>query len=96
MLVLTIHRPRGYLPPELMKASMEIGKQIMAKGNSTTYIARNQMLIICLADVPSLDSVIPSCEQMNMVGWDTEIIPIEKAADATPKFEKALMDMMKK
>jgi hypothetical protein len=96
MEVLLLHRPRGQLSPELMKASMEIGKHIMAKGNSTTYIARNQMLIICLADVPSLDSVIPSSEQMNMVGWDTEIIPIEKAEDATPKFEKALMEMMKK
>jgi len=31
-----------------------------------------------------------------MVGWDTEIIHIEKAEDATPKFEKALMEMMKK
>ena len=95
MEVLLLHRPRGQLPPELMKASMELGKQIMAKGG-TTYIARNQMLIICIADVPSMDSVIPSSEQMNMVGWDTEIIPIEKAADATPKFEKALAEMMKK
>lgn len=102
MEVLLLHRPRGQLPPELLKASMEIGKQILARSPSgggkliASYTARNQMLIICLVDTPSMDSVIPTCEQMNMVGWDTEIIPIEKSADAAPKMEKALAEMLKK
>jgi hypothetical protein len=78
-----------------MKASMEVGKQITAKGVGTSYVARNQMLIICMGNVPSMDSLMPAIEQMNMVGWDTEIIPIEKAEDARPKFEKALAEMQK-
>jgi hypothetical protein len=102
MEVLLLHRPRGILPPELMKANMELAKQILTKGPRgggkliASYVARNQSLVICLVDVPSMDSVIPTCEQMMMIGVDTEIIPIEKAADALPKFEKAMAEMLKK
>jgi len=94
MEVLLLHRPRGILGPELLKAAMELEKQIIAKGG-TSYVARNYGLIICLVDTPSIDNVIPTCEQMNMIGWDTEIIPVEKSADAMPKMEKALAEMAK-
>lgn len=85
-----------------MKASIEVGKRIVAGGPLSgggkliaSYAASNQALIICIVDTPSLDSVVPTCEQMNMIGWDTEIIPVEKSADATPKMEKALAEMEK-
>jgi len=102
MEVLLLHRPKGILPPELMKAVMEVAKQILTKGPLgggkliASYAARNQMLIICLIDTPSMDSVIPTCERLMMMGVDTEIIPVEKSADASPKFEKALAEMLKK
>jgi hypothetical protein len=100
--VLLLHRPISILPPEFMKANMEIAKQIVAKGPSgggkliAQYVARNQNLVICIVDVPSMDSVIPTLERMTMLGIDTEIIPIEKATDALPKFEKAMAEMLKK
>jgi hypothetical protein len=102
MEVLLLHRPRGIPTPELMKAWMELGKQILTKGPLgggkliASYQARNQMLVICLVETPSMDSVIPICERLMMMGVDTEIIPVEKAADAAPKFEKALAEMLKK
>jgi hypothetical protein len=100
--VLLLHRPISILPPELMKANMEIAKQILTKGPPgggkliASYVARNQNLVICIVDVPSMDNVVPTLERMTMLGIDTEIIPIEKTADAQPKFEKALAEMMKK
>jgi hypothetical protein len=54
-----------------------------------SYTALNQMLVICLVDTPSIDNVIPIVEKMMMMGVDTEIIPIEKTIDFTPKIEKA-------
>ena len=97
-----IHRPRGILPPELMKASIEVANQIIIKGPLggckllASYTARNQMLIVCIVDTTSMDEVIPIVEQMMMVGWDTEIIPVEKTIVAFPKMEKALAQMAKK
>jgi hypothetical protein len=102
MELLLIHRPKGILPPELMKASIEVGNQIIIKGPLggcrllASYTARNQMLIVCIVDAPSMDDVIPVCEQMLMVGWETEIIPVEKSVVALPKMEKALAQMAKK
>jgi hypothetical protein len=102
MEVLLLHRPRGMLPPELSKASMEIAKQMITKGPPgggkliASYVARNQRLTICLVETPSIDSLIPILERMMMLGVDTEIIPVEKTADALPKYEKALAEMAKK
>jgi hypothetical protein len=102
MEVLLLHRPKGMLPPELMKASIEVGKEIIIKGPLggckllASYTARNQMLIMCLVDTPSMDDVVPMVEQMMMIGWDTEIIPVEKSLVALPKMEKAIAQMVKK
>jgi hypothetical protein len=102
MEVLLLHRPISILPPEFLKANMEIAKQILTKGPLgggkliASYVARNQNLVICIVDVPSMDNVVPTLERMTMLGIDTEIIPIEKSADAQPKFEKAMAEMMKK
>ena len=102
MKVLLLHRPISVLPPEFMKANMEIAKQILTKGPLgggkliASYVARNQNLVICIVDVPSMDNVVPTLERMTMLGIDTEIIPIEKTADAQPKFERAMAEMLKK
>jgi hypothetical protein len=97
-----LHRPKGIPSPEQMKAFMELGKQILAKGPSeggkvlAQYVARNQMLVICIVDVPSMGSMMTDLERMMMMGVDTEIIPVEKAADFNPKMEKVIAGMLKK
>lgn len=104
MEVILLHRPVSLLPPELMKAAIDLGKDINAREQQvvpggklvSSYIASNQMLIICLWDVPNIDSLIPVCSQMNLMGWNTEIIPVQKSAEAIPMMEQALAGMMKK
>jgi hypothetical protein len=39
---------------------------------------------------------MPLLEQMNMLGWETDIIPVEKMEVGLPKAEKALQAMMAK
>jgi hypothetical protein len=102
MEVILLHRPIGVLSPVQVKAFMEFGKQIITKGPSgggeliASYAARNQFLVICIVDVPSMDRMMPDLERMVMMGIDTEIIPVEKSADAMPKLEKAVAEMLKK
>jgi len=97
-----LHRPRGLLAPENMKASMEIGKKIKELYGGKpmlSYVARSEMLIVCIVDVPNAENLMPVCEQMNFLGWNTEVIPVDKAEVAIPKMEKALAEaakMMKK
>jgi len=101
MEVLILHRPKGIPSPEQMKAFMELGIQALAKGPPggskliASYSACNQMLIINLIDTPSIDSLIPTLERTMMMGVETEIIPIEKSADAATKWEKAPAEMAK-
>jgi hypothetical protein len=100
--VLLIHRPRGVLPPELMKASIDVGNEFIIRGPLggckllASYTALNQMLMVCIVDAPSMDDVVPIVAQMMTVGWDTEIIPVEKTVVALPKMEKALEQISKK
>jgi hypothetical protein len=81
---------------------MEIAKQILAEGPLgggkliAQYVARNQNLFICILDVPSMDTVVPTLEQIMTLGIDTEIIPVEKGKDPLSKFEKAMAEMVKK
>jgi xylose isomerase len=39
---------------------------------------------------------MPVGEQMSMMGWDTDIIPVDKMEVALAKFEKALQGMQAK
>jgi hypothetical protein len=95
-----IHRPRGPLPPELIKASLEFGKNVekMVPGGKllSSYSARSQTAIFCIWSVPNAEMLMPVTEQMSYMAWDTEVIPAEKTTDAIPKMEKALAQAMKK
>ena len=98
-----IHRSPRPLPPEIMKASFELGKKLNTKPEEVapgcklvaSYHAKCQGLIFCIWDAPSLDSLMPPMEQLSLLGYDTEVIPADKMSDALPKFEKAMAEAMK-
>ena len=104
MEVLLIHKPAGLLPPELMAASLEIGKKLEANPGEivpggkmiASYSARGLSMIVCIWEVPNMEALMPLEEQMNMLGWETDTIPVEKMEVAIPKFEKALQAMQAK
>ena len=104
MEVLLIHKPAGLLPPEMMAASLEIGKKLEASPEEfvpggkmiASYSARGLSMIVCIWEVPSMEALMPLEEQMNMLGWETDTIPVEKMEVAIPKFEKALQAMQAK
>jgi hypothetical protein len=84
--VLLVHKVVGVLPPEMMKTGAEMGKKLLAKPKDfvpggkliSSYAARGIYMMVCVWDVPSVDSLMPVMEQMKMVGWNTDIIPVEK------------------
>lgn len=86
MEVLLVHKVVGVLPPETLKAGAEMGKKLIAKPKDfvpggkliSSYAARGIYMIVCVWDVPNVDSLMPVMEQMKMVGWNTDIIPVEK------------------
>jgi hypothetical protein len=104
MEVLLIHKPIGVLPPEAWTAIMEIGKKAEANPGEVvpggklmvSYSARALSTIVCLWEVPSVEAMMPALEQLNMLGLDTDIIPVEKTAVSIPKFEQALKAMQAK
>jgi hypothetical protein len=97
MEVVLIHKTVGVIPPDMMKIGVEMGKQLVSKPEQfvpngkiiSSFAARNDWMIICSWDVPSVDILVPVAEQMKMVGWTTEIIPVEKTEVWISKFEKA-------
>jgi len=84
--VLLVHKVVGALPPEMMKTGAEMGKKLLAKPKDfvpggkliSSYSARGIYMLVCVWDVPNVDSLMPVMEQMKMVGWNTDIIPVEK------------------
>ena len=104
MEVLLIHKLIGLVPPEMMAASIEIGKKVIAKPEElvpggkiiASYAARALSMVVCIWEVPSMEALMPLVEQMNMLGWDTDTIPVDKMEVALQKYEKALQAMQAK
>jgi hypothetical protein len=96
-----IHKPIGFLPPEVMKTTFENAKKLMANPQSmvpggkctASYMALGAQLIFCNWDVPNIDALANLLRQMSIVGWNTEVIPVERADVAMPKIEKAMQEM---
>ena len=101
MEVVLIHKPLSLMPPEMMAAGLEMAKQIqtspekMVPGGKAifSYYARAMWCIFCGWEVQSLESLMPLTEQLKMLGWDTEIIPVDKAGVAIEKLEKAMASL---
>jgi hypothetical protein len=104
MEVLLIHKPIGMLPPEMWAAALDMGKKMeanpgeMAPGGKllASYGARAKSTVFCIWEVPSIEALMPALEQMSMMGWDTDTIPVEKMETAIPKAEKAVQAMQGK
>lgn len=98
MEVIIIHKPIGVISPEMLKAGIEATKKLLAKPDEfvpggkliAAYYARCQWLIVCVWDVPAVEALMPFLEQINMLGWNNEVIPAEKAEVAIEKTAKAL------
>jgi hypothetical protein len=104
MEVLLIHKPIGMLTPEMWAGVMQVGKQLLADPSKlvpgaksmASYGARALNMIICIWEVPNIEVLMPMLEQMSMMGWDTDIIPVDKMEVGMQKAEKALQAMMGK
>jgi len=91
----------GPLPPEALNKAVEVGLQFVAEPSKfvpggkliAAYNAQAQGLIFCIWDVPSVDVVMPFLEQVHLMGWNTEIIPIEKMEVRMPKLKKMLAQL---
>lgn len=98
MEVILIHKPMGTLPPEMLTAGMELTQKVMAKPEEfvpggkliAAYFARSLWLAVCIWEVPTVEALMPFLEQTNMLGWNNEVIPAEKADVAIEKATKAL------
>ena len=96
-----IHTPRGIMTPEMIGPQVEMSKKFIAKPDDfvpggkliTSYVARNKSLIVCIWDAPSAEALGPFVEQLEMFGWDTDIILAETFAAHIERVEKALKTM---
>ena len=103
MIFIALHRPRGPLPPELLKILVDIGKKFIAKPEEfvpggkllAAYLGRVEEITICLWDVPSAENLMPSFEKIKDMGYDTTIIPLDKFSEGIVKREKALAEAAK-
>ena len=55
-----------------------------------SYQARAEWAMFCIWEVPNVEALMPFVEQLRMLGWNTEVIPVDKAEAAVEKFEKAM------
>jgi len=99
-----IHRPRGLLPLEVEKLSVEIGKKFIVKPEEfvpggkliAAFLGRLEELTVTIWDVPSAENLMPFFEQVKNMGWDTTVIPVDNFSDGIAKAEKALTEAAKK
>ena len=97
-----MHKPIGMMPPEAMKPTLDMAKQLCANPQAfvaggkivASYYAIAAQEIFCIWDVPSFEALAPMLRNMSLSGWNSEVIPAEKAEVALPKLEKAMQDMM--
>lgn len=93
-----VHKPRGIIPPEAMAATLEQASKLLAKPDDfvpggkliASYVPRGKSMIFCIWDAPSAEALCPFLEQLEMAGWDTDIMPAEKMAVHIEKLAKAL------
>ena len=97
-----IHKPIGVLPPEVMKYTMEMAKKLAVNTQEfvpggkvvSSYYALGAQAVYCTWDVPKVEALAPLLRNMSVAGWNTEVIPVEKAEAAMVSIEKAMQEMM--
>jgi hypothetical protein len=96
-----IHKPRGIVPQERIAPAIEQLRKLLAKPDDfvpggkviASYAARTKSFTVCIWDAPSADALCPFLEQLNMAGWDTDVMPAEKTTVYIEKAAKALKAM---
>jgi hypothetical protein len=96
-----VHTPNGNLTPQTLPGLIEMGKQVSANPENlipgakmlAAYAAQSKMFMVCLWEAPSVDLLMPSLEQMSMMGFDTEVIPADKLGVKMEKLAKAMAAM---
>ena len=98
MEIVVIHKPIGVVLPEMMTAGIELTRKLLAKPGEFvpggkligSYYARCEWVVVCIWEVPTVEALVPVLEQMKMLGWNTEVIPVEKSEVAVEKAAKLL------
>jgi len=98
-----IHTPRGIMTPEMMAPALEMGKKLWEKPGDfvrggklvASYAARNKSLIVCVWDAPSAEALCPFVEQLELGGWDTDIMLAETFPAHLQRLEKTFKAMQK-
>ncbi len=96
-----IHTPNNNLTAQTMPAMVEMGKKVGANPGQfvpggkllASYSAQAKMFIVCLWEAPSIDVLMPTLQQMSMMGFDTEVIPAVKMEVKLDQIAKALAAM---
>lgn len=97
-----IHKPVGALPPEMMQLTLETAKKLAANPQEfvpggkciSSYYALGAQAVYCTWDVPKIEAMTALLRNMSVVGWNTEVIPVEKAETAVMNIGKAMQDIM--
>ena len=93
-----IHRPMGTPPPEVSKVAIDFMKKVLANPEEVvpggkiiaSYTALNELLVICIWDVPNSEALTPFLEQLTFLMTTTQIFPAVKTEAFLEKFEKVL------
>ncbi len=93
-----LHKQLGPLPAETLRKAVDFAKKITTKTSEVVpggrliaaYNACSQHLQLYIWEAPSLDALMPLLEGLRNLGFNTEIIPVEKFEEAILKWEKVL------
>ena len=93
-----ISKPRGIITPEVLSTQIEMAKKIVEKPGDfvpgakliASYAAHNKCLLVFIWDAPSIDALCPTLVQLDLWGYDTDVMPAETVAAHMETLEKAL------
>jgi len=96
-----ISKPRGVFTPEVLSTQIEWAKKILEKPGDfvpggkviASYAAHNKTLLVFIWDAPSIEALCPMLVQLDLGGYDTDVMPAETVAAHMETLEKALKAM---
>lgn len=98
-----IHKLQYTLPPGIFVAAIQFMKRVIEDSSEVvpcgkliaSYNACGQWLQVSIWDAPNIAALLPLIEEMRGLGFNTEVIPAEKAEVAIPKWEKSNWELRK-